>query len=157
MNKREQFENIRISLEEMETEANELHAKSYELRDKQNELICDIIREEKLLEGTSWILDVSHSQRLSLKFDGNRSNPIMEKLQSMILGGWHSGFMIEPDVELRFDDSDVTLQFKDSKLVPLFAQRNKFIIQATNITDTLHSLKRQISALETICHQFNLI
>jgi hypothetical protein len=80
----------------------------------------------------------------------------MEFIKELARTDYHSWFEITDGIQLRFDDNDISISFKETKQVMPFVKKNGLKIFGTGITDRLAKLKRDAVALETIVHQFNL-
>jgi len=143
-------------IEALEDHASSLGAQAYELRSKRDALISQAILEEKLLADSTWeIQSQGGSSSSYLEFTGNWEGS-MQKIREMARKDYHSSFSLMDGVDLRFDDNDMTIQFADPKLILPFAKKNNLKLSGANITDRLAKLKREVAALETLVHQFNL-
>lgn len=138
----------------------EKHSVIYEQENKLREsrilLVKDILAEEKPFEGTTWELCLGHMNS-SIYFqyvEGNKDK--IEGLQKLCFQSWHDSFSLQDSLILRFDDGDFSLYADEPRQLTMFAQKQNFIIIATNIEDKVRRLSRQLTSLQEICHQFNL-
>ncbi len=80
----------------------------------------------------------------------------MHKVMEMARQDYHSDFNLTEGIRIRFDDSNISLHFKDNKALVPFITKYGLVINGTSIRDRLAKLKREISVLELVCHQFKL-
>jgi hypothetical protein len=155
MNFKTQIQECSTRIKLLEDQAAELHVESYELRRKREELIATMIVEDKLMVNTEWdlVLNDSFNIRLDYKETGVSS---MEFIKELARTDYYSWFDLSDGIQLRFDDSNISLSFREAKQVMPFIKKNGLIASGNDVTDRLAKLKRNVSALETICHQFNL-
>lgn len=155
MNYKSQIEKLSSQIKDLEDRSANLQVESFDLRQKREELIARMIVEERLMVDTEWELTMDHNSTasLSLKKDDKGS---MNYITELARTDYHSWFEIMDGVSLRFDDSEISISFKDSKLVIPFAKKNGLKISGNNLTSKLAQLKRDVAALEVICHQFSL-
>ena len=154
MSIREKIASLSTEIAALEDHAANLQVDAWTLRQERDELTAQLILEEKMLAGTTWELALGDITNLSY----SETTPgEMDKLKEVIRKDWHSTFELEEGVELRFDDSDVSLTFKDPKQVISFIRKNELIIGGAKVSDRLNNLKREVAALEIVCHQFNLL
>jgi hypothetical protein len=151
---KKQISELSDKIKELEDQAANLQVDSFGLRQKREELIAQMILEEKLLSDTDWDLSVGSGDAV-LSYKDTSPNT-MEFIKELARTDYHSWFEISDGIQLRFDDSDISLSFKESKQLMPFAKRNGLRISGAGIKDRLSKLKRDVVALETICHQFNL-
>jgi hypothetical protein len=145
-----------VEIKNLEDEAASLQVTSFSLRQKREELIAQMILEEKLLSDTDWDLSVGGGSGDAVLSYKETSPNTLEFIKELARTDYHSWFEIQDGIQLRFDDSDISLSFKESKQLMPFAKRNGLRISGAGIKDRLAKLKRDVVALETICHQFNL-
>lgn len=151
---KKQIAEMSAEIKDLEEEAANLGVKAFDLRQKREELIAQMILEEKLLSDTDWDLSLDGSGA-SLSYKDSSPND-MEFIKELARTDYHSWFEISDGIQLRFDDSDISLNFKESKQLMPFAKKNGLRVNGTGIKDKLSKLKRDVAALETICHQFGL-
>jgi hypothetical protein len=156
MSLKEHISELSDKIKELEDKAADLQVTSFGLRQKREELIAQMILEEKLLSDTDWDLSVGGSAGDAVLSYKDTSPNTMEFIKELARTDYHSWFEIADGIQLRFDDSDISLSFKESKQLMPFAKRNGLRISGAGIKDRLAKLKRDVVALETICHQFNL-
>lgn len=155
MSFRKQIAELSSKIKELEDESANLQVESFALRQKREELIAQMIVEEKLMADTEWdlTLDGGSSAHLSYK---ETATGAMEFIKELARTDYHSWFEISDGIQLRFDDNDISISFKETRQVMPFVKKNGLKISGAGITDRLAKLKRDAAALETICHQFNL-
>jgi hypothetical protein len=155
MNLRDRISQIDALVVDLEDKSAILQGEAWNLRQEKDELIAKLILDEKMLANTNWDLTLGDITNLIHK---EVTPGAMDKITELIKAEYlYSTFELEPGVTLHFDEDNVTLSFEDAKLVMPFIRRNGMIIQGSRVTDRLNSLKREIVALETVCHQFNLL
>jgi hypothetical protein len=142
-------------IKELEEEASDLGVKAFGIRQKREELIAQMILEERLLSDTDWDLSLDGGNGASLSYKDTSPNN-MEFIKELARTDYHSWFEISDGIQLRFDDNDISLTFKESKQLMPFAKKNGLRINGAGIKDKLSKLKRDVAALETICHQFGI-
>jgi hypothetical protein len=151
---RERIALLSAQVSDLEDRSANLQVDAWSLRQERDELIAQLILEEKMLAGTTWdlalgdITNLSYNETVKGELDG---------IKKLIRTDWHSSFELEEGVDLHFDDSEVSLIFKDPKQVLSFIKKNGLIIGGTKVADRLNHLKREVAALEIVCHQFNLL
>lgn len=150
-----QIAEMTAEIKELEDEAANLGVKAFDLRQKREELIAQMILDEKLLDDTDWDLSLDGGSGASLSYKDSSPND-MQFIKELARTDYHSWFEISDGIQLRFDDNDISLTFKESKQVMPFAKKNGMRINGTGLKDKLSRLKRDVAALETICHQFGL-
>ena len=153
MNFKAQIKELSDKIKDLEDRSSNLQLESYGLRQKREELIASMIVEDRLMADSEWDLTVDHnsSAHLSYKTGGN-----MDYIRELAQADYHSWCELSDGINLKFDDSEITLTFKESKMVLPFAKKNGLKISGSTISARLAQLKRDAAALETICHQFNL-
>lgn len=150
-----QIAEMTAEIKELEDEAANLGVKAFDLRQKREELIAQMIVDEKLLSDTDWDLSLDGGSGASLSYKDSSPNN-MEFIKELARTDYHSWFEISDGIQLRFDDNDISINFKESKQLMPFAKKNGLRINGAGIKDKLAKLKRDVAALETICHSFGL-
>jgi hypothetical protein len=154
MSVREKIASLTTEISALEDRAANLQVDAWALRQERDELIAQLILDEKMLAGTTWELALGDITNLSY----SETVPgELDTIKSLIRTDWHSSFELEEGIELHFDDSEVSLIFKDPKQVLSFLRKNKLIIGGNKVADRLNHLKREVEALEIVSHQFNLL
>jgi hypothetical protein len=143
-------------IKKLEDQAANLQVESFALRQKREELIAQMILEEKLLSDTDWDLSTSPAGGDAVLSYKDTSPNDMEFIKDLARTDYHSWFEISDGIQFRFDDNDISITFKESKQLMPFVKKNGMRINGAGIKDRLSKLKRDVAALETICHQFNL-
>jgi hypothetical protein len=155
MSKREEFTANQLKIEELNSQSDELLEQSYQLEEQNRLLVKGIIEEERLLDGTEWRIK-PNGKSVYLEYAGSLRDEIIAKLVELTWHGYHSSFDLGDDVDLRFDDSRVSLYFDNIRVIPSFMRRSGIVIDATQIQGMLAKLKKDALALEMICHQLQL-
>lgn len=155
MSTRTQIEELTTRIKTLEDQSANLQVEAFELRQKREELIAQMILEEKMLLNTEWDLSLDGNNGASLSYKDTNANS-MEFIKELARTDYHSWFEISDGIQIRFDDNDISISFKETKQLMPFAKKNGLKVSGTGITDRLNKLKRDVAALETIVHQFNL-
>lgn len=137
----------------IESEAVGLQAEAFSLRTERELLVAKIILEEGLLINSTWEFFLSDSSAIYLIWKSDGQMDMVTELAKM---DYHSWFDLSDGIRLQLDSDELTLSFQDSKQVMPFVKKHKINVVGTKITDHLSKLKREVSALEAICHQFNI-
>lgn len=154
MTTQDRIKEIEEQVKVLEDRAANLQVDAWSLRQERDELIASLILEEKMLAGTCWELTLGDITNLSY----SETTPgELDKVKQLVRKDWHSTFELEEGVEIRFDDNEVSLSFKEPRQVLPFIRKNGLIIGGSKVADRLNHLKREVSALEKVCHQFNLL
>ncbi len=154
MNLKEQIEELTLKIKELEDQSAALQVDAFTLRQRREEVIGQMILEEKLLADTNWDLALD-SSGVSLSYRESEIDS-MEFIKELARTDYHSWFEIADGIQLKFDDNDISMSFKETKQLMPFVKKNGLKIVGTGITDRLNKLKRDVVALETVVHQFNL-
>lgn len=155
MTYKKQIAELSTKIKDLEDQSANLQVESFALRQKREELIATMIVEDKLMRDTEWDLTLDGSSGAHLSYKESQTNS-MEFIKELARTDYHSWFEITDGIQLRFDDNDISISFKETKQVMPFVKKNGLIISGSGITDRLAKLKRDAAALETIVHQFNL-
>lgn len=155
MSYKEQIAELSTKIKDLEEQSANLQVESFRLRQEREELIAAMIVEDKLLHGTEWDLTLDGSSGAHLSYKENDTDS-MEFIKELARTDYHSWFEIVDGIQLRFDDNDISISFKETRQVMPFVKKNGLKIAGSGITDRLAKLKRDAVALETIIHQFNL-
>lgn len=153
---REQLKLNEQQVEELNKQADELRESAYSLERESSNLIAQLIEEDKMLAGTSWEL-VASKKSAYLEFQGNLKSPEMQKIFEITWNGYHSSFVLGEGIDLYYDDSRISIQFDDLKLVAPFIKKMEIVLDTSSIRDDLHKMRRDLAALEMICHQLQLM
>ena len=156
MSFKKQIADLSAQIKELEDQASNLQVDAFGLRQKREELISQMILGEKLLSDTEWDLVIGIGGSDSVLSYKDTSPNDIEFIKELARTDYHSWFEISDGIQLRFDDNDISISFKESKQLMPFVKKNGMRINGTGIKDRLSKLKRDVAALETICHQFNL-
>lgn len=152
MTAKERILELSEQIKSLEDRAADLHVDAFTMRTEREALISQMILDEKLLADTDWEIKLDGSSGVYLQWTAGE----MEAITELVRTDWHSWFELSDGIKLQFDDTDITLTFKEGKQLLPFAKKNKLKLNGTGISDRLAKLKREAVALEDICHQFNL-
>lgn len=162
MNIHEEIDSLTSRIQEFDDRSSELGHQAWELRQQREILFAKLILEDALLKGTTWDVETNSgynpSNSVYLTFTGpsvDKSSPL-HKVMDMARQDYHSDFNLMEGINIRFDDNNISLHFKDTKSLLPFITKNGLVINGTSIRDRLAKLKREVSVLELVCHQFNL-
>lgn len=161
INYKEQIEKMSEDISKLDNEASSSNDKAFALRQAREDLIAKMIIEDGLLDNTSWELSVSSANQviantsMYLKFLSS-STDSMQIIEDLARRDYHSWFELEDGIKLQFDDTKISISFQDSKTVMPFVKKNKIILVASGVEKHLSKLKRDVAALEALCHQFKI-
>lgn len=160
MSVQKEIDDLAKRIEELDDRSAELGHQAWELRRQRELLIAQMILEDELLKDTTWDVELSggsNSGGVYLSFTGRVDDQSpMKKVVDMARRDYHSSFSLVEGINIRFDDNDISLTFKESKMMLPFISKYGLIINGTSIQDRLAKLKREVAALELVCHQFKL-
>ena len=162
----------REKIQELDAEIKALYATSASIQEQawlkteeRDKLVAATILEEKMLTDSTWDLDsgsgakqmvggsgISNKDGITIYYTGTTLDAVMDLART----DYHSTFTLQQGISLRFDDNDISLRFQESKMMLPFVQKHGLIISGTDIRDKLAGLKRQVAALEAVCHAFKL-
>lgn len=155
MSLQDQINALDENINKLDNLSGELQKKAWELREKRSKIVAQMILEEGYLDKTDWTISVG-SSGAHLSFNGPTKGTYMGKIIELARTDYHSDFQLADGITLRFDDSDTSLVFKESKTMLPFVNRYGLNISGAGIQDKLSKLKREVAGLEAICHQFKL-
>lgn len=153
MNTRNHIATLTTEIQALEDHSANLQVEAWSLRQQRDELTAALILEEKMLAGTTWEMALGDVTNLAYV---EVTKGELDKVRELCRKEWHTTFELEPGVSLRFDDSEVNLSFDEPKQVLPFVKKNEILISGSKIADRLSHLKREVAALEMVCHHFNL-
>jgi hypothetical protein len=156
MNIKSRIENLASEIKSLDEQSSELQAKSYNLRQEREQLIAQFILDEKLLDGTDWELTLNSNNSVVLSYTSKNSKS-MTDITELARTDYHSWFELSSGIRLQFDDGAVSLNFSEPKQVLPFVKKNRLNVDGSGVSDRLSKLKRDVAALESICHQFGSI
>jgi hypothetical protein len=155
MTKRKELSQLKIAMVEMDKRIHDLHHEQFALSEKVGETVCQIIFEEKLLAETKWELNTNNYSKLYLELKDCEQDPNYKRIFELIDSSNNCTFQLETGIQLNYF-SDVSIEFDDNNMIPVFVRKNAMIIDGNNVTNKLHSHRRDVRTLETICHLFNI-
>ena len=157
MTPREKLEELNLEIPELESKIEALQILLSAKTDEKSAAIKDFIFEEKLLEHTIWTLTVRNDKvQFTLDKTENLDNANIKIMSDLLDENFSSWIYINDFIELRSDECELIIYFHDNKLANSFAKKHKLKITGSGVTTNLSKLKKQISTLETIIHQFNI-
>jgi hypothetical protein len=156
----EEIKDMGKRIEALDDRSAELGHQAWDLRRQREELIAKLIIEEDLFSGTTWDVELGNfvsSSGAHLNYTGLLvDNSPMKKIADMARKEYHSTFELTVGVNVRFDDNGISLTFKEGKMMLPFVEKHGLVINGTSIQDKLAKLKRDVAALELVCHQLKL-
>lgn len=157
MNNRDKLQLIKDNMKSLEDQSSKLSHDLWAKNTNYRQLIGAIILEEKMLEGTHWYLDPGFYQT-QLNLSGKiEDGPKIERLEQLFLtSSDYEDIILVTGVTFHLNNESGYLSFDDPKLMPTFVQTHKLIVDGAAISKRLRELKRELSALELVCHQFNI-
>ncbi len=160
-NKAMDFENkikeLSSQIKDLDDQSANLASKSYELRQEREQLIAQMILENKMLKGTNWSLYLDGSNGVVLNYQTNQASNSMDFISKMAQTDYSSWFELSDGIYLRFDDDDISISFKEAKQLVPFVKKHVLIVSGSGVTDRLAKLKRDVAALEAVIHQFSAV
>ena len=148
-----QLERLTAEINSLDDKAAELYEQSSKLRESREILISSLIIDHKLLNGTEWEFSLRADNSVSLRLTKDSDIVSIESLFEIFKSAW---FELLPGIELNIDE-EITLHFTENKQVVKFVKNNGMILNGSTVMSRLDRLKRDVAALENICHQFNII
>jgi hypothetical protein len=155
MTYRDKIIEIDKEVDALEDQHQEISNKMFKLKESKDILIREFILEEKLLVETTWELALGTSNNIYLKLDVNDENKL-SSLRDLCFVAWHDSFEIQDGISLHFDDGAYSLYANDPGQLKNFITNQSLKITATDVTDKVAKLSRQLNNLQEIIHQFNL-
>lgn len=144
-------------IKSLDDQSADLATKSYELRQEREQLIAQMILGNKLLKDTNWEIFLDGSNGVFLNFQNNQSSDSMGFIIDLAKTDYSSWFELSDGINLRFDDNDISISFKEAKQVVPFIKKNLLNVSGSGIVDRLAKLKRDVAALEAVIHQFSAV
>ncbi len=80
----------------------------------------------------------------------------MKALLKLSKDDFHSRFELSDGIMLRFDDDEISISFKENRQLMPFIKKYGLKVSGNKIADKLAKLKRDVAALEVVCHTFNI-
>ncbi len=149
-----QLEDINSQIKKIDLEIDSMMDNLSQLHTKKCDLFSQILEEEQLLKNSEW--NLKHDPNLNLEYDGKKNDVIMQTFSKWLPDERLTWIDLEDGIQLRFNEDYVYLYFDDSKMILPFVNKHNIKIKGANITNKLLSLKREVAALEKICHQFSI-
>jgi hypothetical protein len=156
MNFKEHIEQLTNQIKELDEQSAELQAQAFSLRTGREELIAQMILEDKILSKTDWEILLSGESSPFLEYTGPIDVDPIQEIIKLARTDWHCWFELADGIRLQFDDNEVSLTFKEPRQLMPFVKKHNLIITGVGISDKLAKLKREVATLEDVCHQFNL-
>lgn len=156
----QQIQNLAERINLLDDQSTELGHRAWDLRREREVLIARMILEEGLLKDSTWDVELGgtiNNSGVYLSFTGLIDDgSAMKVVVDMARSDYHSSLSLSDGINIRFNDNDISLTFKESKMMLPFIQKYGLVINGTSIQDRLAKLKREIASLELVCHQFKL-
>jgi hypothetical protein len=158
MNYKEQYQKFRDEINALDVQSSILQDKIYALSQKQFDIIVSLIQEDKLLQGAPWKLVASSGDRIWLQYSiaTVHGNCPHSRLKDILGTEPPYAFDIEPNTELRFEDSHVSIHFDNNDMIKPFIKKYGLVIDGSGIGGKLQGIRHQLNQLEKIIHQFGI-
>ena len=153
-------------IEELDNSALDSTHQAWLYRQQRHKLMAELILQKDLLSGSTWNVELinpglTNFSSINLNYTGKISDPspMKEILDLARVSNFTSGtssLQLMDGINIRFDDNHISLSFKESKMLLPFVQKYGLIINGSTIQDSLSKLKRDVAALELVCHQLKL-
>lgn len=153
MTNRSKLDKLNNSIQKLNQTINDSTDELYKFQNECGELLIQIVEDEKLLKDSLWDIEY-FSEHIYLVYSGIKNDSFLGPINTLCSGSGHSWLDIEPGIQLRFDEDEVSLHFDEVKSILPFAKKHKMKITGSNLSDKLQKLKRESSALEQLIHQF---
>ena len=151
---------INTAVKNIEDQATDLQVEAYNLRCKRDDIIVENILDSEALHNTNWSIIQDSGHRIFLDYEDDTVENKLSEILRLVENDYHSNFELADGITLQLRGENgsraVTIQFREPKQVLAFAKNHKLNLVGNNITDRLAKLKREIEALEDLCHHFNL-
>ena len=148
MSAREELEQTLETITSAEDKLSAIQTKLDPLLKKRDELIWEVLMEEKLLHGLNWFL-LDH-QTLECVIRDNK--PIKELFSYYYIPNLSPFTGIQTSIS----DDVFTFYFDDPKLMPSLVKKLEMKIDAAEITNRLHQRRREVESLEMLCHTLDI-
>lgn len=153
MDKREELKALISKQIALEDQAADCYQQAEPIIKKRCEVVADILLEEKMLEGSKWVLD-SHA---TLSLDGDpKGQPEIIRIIDTVGINFYGFVDLEPGIQLEISFDNFTFRFDDPKLIPAFVKKTGMVVDSGGLVQRLRSVKREVSALESLCHLLNI-
>lgn len=149
---RSQLEKLSKHLDVLKTQSTEIWNEIHDVEKQHADLIVKIILAEGLLVNSEWYLNTQYSSNTieCINYDSLNMKTVMNLARDTSGGSYHFSITIEEDIELRFDDSDISLTFGSSQKLGEFVKLHNLKIDVLSIKEKLTRLKSEISNLEQV-------
>lgn len=156
-NHKETIAELTTSIAALEEQAADLQVRAFKQREMREHLMASMIIEEEMLAETNWEirLDGNSAPFLELKDIPAEGSP-MEAVENLVKRDYRSWIELSDGIKLNIDDDEITLTFAEPKQLLPFIAKNKLKISGTGIQDRMARLKREVTALEEMCHKLNI-
>jgi len=155
MTNRSNLEKLNTSIKKIDDSINQSVEDMSKLQIESEEILIQIIKDEKLLKNSIWDIEYVH-EHIYLNYAGDRYDIVMGQISNLCSGSYHSWLNLENGIQLRLDEEKVSLHFDEAKTILPFANKHQIKITGNNVSDKLQKLKRESSALEQLIHQFSI-
>ncbi len=148
MSTREELDQVLKSIGEQENKIADVYQTIDPLIKKRDELIWNIILEEKLFSKLQWQLEDSQTLSCFIRDE--------EALQKLFGGLYITNLSPLPGITTSISSDYFSFYFADTKLIPSFVRKMDLIMDATEITDKLQRCRREVESLEILCHTLGI-
>lgn len=152
---RRAYQEVKNKLDELESEIKTLESKKQDVSDSLSELICKVIKEEKLLSAGDWTIETYNHIPGSYRLSSNSAN--FHELSEIADVNWHA-YLYFDDIELRFSDGKMILIFnKGIKTSPLdFIKEHNIKIDNARLDKEIDILNDKLTSFQTLKKAFEL-
>jgi len=155
MTTKDKINNFTNEIISLEKDRDLLSNKIDDLFFKRDELIFQFLIENEVLLDTRWEIKADARGGAYLDYiPHNNINDPFSLLKEITKN--HSWFDLGKEITFELNEGAICLAFRDVKQVLPFVKKTKLILVGNSIVNSMSKLKREISALESICHNFNI-
>ncbi len=156
MSLKDKIDALTNKIKDLREQATKLDDAENKLRIEREILLAKSITEESVLLDTNWELEVITTGGAKLLFKASVIPDVMKALLKLSKDDFHSRFELSDGIMLRFDDDEISISFKENRQLMPFIKKYGLKVSGNKIADKLAKLKRDVAALEVVCHTFNI-
>ncbi len=156
MSLKDKIDALTNKIKDLREQATKLDDAENKLRIEREILLAKSITEDSVLLDTNWELEVITTGGAKLLFKASVIPDVMKALLKLSKDDFHSRFELSDGIMLRFDDDEISISFKENRQLMPFIKKYGLKVSGNKIADKLAKLKRDVAALEVVCHTFNI-
>ena len=147
----DKYEQILAQLNEISEEHNKLGKRGSALREQLDKTVTAIMLEENLIQLPTWSIE-RYGDKIYLKSQGKQANEILQEIMfNCGRGMYHFGLQLYQNVELRFDDNEITMVFKPGVDIAAFIKEHNLTVELPKkIQKEIEAAKRFIKVSEEL-------